>query len=96
LLGVPPGSGARLGIDRDLDGVLDADTPAPRLAVTRVSANAVVSWTTNAAGFVLERAPGLPTGPWSPDTTPRGVAAGAFTVTNALTGSNLFFRLRGL
>ncbi len=29
LMGVPPGSGLRMGVDRDLDGVLDGDEPAP-------------------------------------------------------------------
>jgi DNA-binding beta-propeller fold protein YncE len=29
IMGVPPGSGLRMGIDRDLDGVLDGDAPPP-------------------------------------------------------------------
>jgi YVTN family beta-propeller protein len=28
-MGVPPGTGARMGVDRDLDGVLDGDAPPP-------------------------------------------------------------------
>jgi hypothetical protein len=95
LLGVPPGSGMRLGIDRNLDGQLDGDLPPPRLQVTKVSSNAVVSWSTNAAAFVLEQSAQLPTGPWAIDVNPRGLAAGDFTVTNILTGTNVFFRLRG-
>jgi YVTN family beta-propeller protein len=31
IMGVPPGSGQRMGIDRDLNGVLDADEPLPEL-----------------------------------------------------------------
>jgi hypothetical protein len=50
ITGVPPGSGTRMGIDRDVDGVLDGDVgqplPPPPVAVMHVSAIA----TTTASG----------------------------------------------
>ena len=96
LMGVPPGSGTRLGIDRNLDGVLDGDVTAPALRITRTVDNAAVSWPTNAAGFVLERAGSLPATNWIPDPGSRSISGSEFVVTNSLSPSNLFFRLREL
>jgi hypothetical protein len=95
ILGVPIGTEQRLGIDRDLDGTLDGDLPAPQLHIAATGAGAVVSWPTNVTGFVLERAPNLPAN-WSPDTNLRGRSGNEFNVTNALSLTNLFFRLREL
>jgi len=97
VMGVPPGSGYRLGIDRDQDGVPDGDIPQPTLEIALASTNSLVAWPTNANGFVLERTPTLPSSSWSADTTLRGIAAGKFNVTNSVSQTNsLFFRLREL
>jgi hypothetical protein len=96
LLGVPPGSGTRMGIDRNLDGELDGDVPPPSLRITQVSTNALVAWSTNAAGFVLERTVSLPPTNWWTDTNLRGLVGNEFAITNALSPTNYFFRLRGL
>src|SRR5205085_7880283 len=37
IMGIPPGSGTRMGIDRDENGVLDADVPAPKLNLAQSS-----------------------------------------------------------
>jgi DNA-binding beta-propeller fold protein YncE len=92
-MGVPPGSGTRMGIDRNLDGTLDADTPPPLLAIARSSSNVLLSWPTN-GGFVLERAGELPSTNWNADTSRRAVVGSNFQVTNSLGSSRLFFRLR--
>ena len=96
VMGVPPGSGQRMGIDRNLDGVLDGDTPAPLLSVAAVSPNVLVSWPTNAAGFVLERAGEVPSMNWRVETGRRGIVGPNFQVTNAPGSNRLFFRLREL
>lgn len=95
LLGVPPGSGRRIGIDRDLDGILDADVGSPSLAIAVMAGRTVVTWPTNATGFVLERAWSVPSNDWVAETGVRGVVGGNFVVTNGL-GGTAFFRLRGL
>jgi hypothetical protein len=46
IMGVPPGTGTRNGIDRNLNGVLDADEPAPSLKIVRRRASAEL-WATN-------------------------------------------------
>ena len=96
VMGVSPGLGARLGLDHDENGTLDADEPRPSLRIARAGNNSLVSWNTNAAGFTLEAAAQLPAAGWNPETSPRGINAAEFTVTNALSSSNRFFRLRGL
>jgi len=96
LMGVPPGSGVRMGLDRNLDGVLDGDTPAPTLHIARGSDSVVLSWSTNAAGFLLEKVSMMPGTVWTPETSARGIQSGEFIVTNAPTGDKTFFRLREL
>src|SRR6185369_13300933 len=65
VIGVPPGSGQRMGIDRDLNGVLDADEPLPTLQIAQAGASVVINWPFNAAGFNLETAPSLSSVSWS-------------------------------
>jgi YVTN family beta-propeller protein len=96
LMGVAPGTGQRMAVDRNENGILDADEPAPVLLIARRGDATVVSWSTNAAGFVLERTSLLPAPQWHPDTNPREIEGAEFAVTNAPTSTNLFFRLRGL
>ena len=95
-MGVAVSLGRRLGIDRNLDGVLDGDVPRPGLRITTSGMAAVISWPTNATGFVLERAISPPSTSWAPDPNVRGMGDAQFNVTNALSFSNLFFRLREL
>ena len=96
VMGVPHGSGTRLGIDRNLDGVLDGDVPAPALRITRDADKVVVSWSTNTGDFLLERAIGLPAIDWTLDRSLRGINGSAFAITNSLALSNVFLRLRKL
>jgi len=95
ILGVPPGLGTRLGIDRNGDGILDGDTPAPSLRIASANTNTVVAWSTNASGFVLEASGTVPAS-WSTETSIRGVTGTEFTITNAPAGGSRFFRLREL
>jgi hypothetical protein len=96
-MGVPPGNGYRLGIDRNEDGVLDGDVAQPMLAISRVDTNSIVAWATNAGGFLLERTPVLSSSNWAPDTNLRGISGNQYNVTNSVVQTNsLFFRLREL
>lgn len=96
LLGVPPGSGYRMGIDRDVDGVLDRDVPEPTLQITKTSSKAVVSWPVSADGFVLEKSDSPNGANWVPETSLRVTNGGLFTITNTISSTNLFYRLRQL
>lgn len=96
VMGVPPGTGVRHGIDRDANGILDGDVPAPALRIARAASETIVAWPTNAGGFVLETTSLLPATNWSAETSVRGLAGGEFNVTNSLVQTNRFFRLKGL
>jgi YVTN family beta-propeller protein len=93
VMGVPPGSGQRMGIDRDLDGVLDADEPLPALQIVQAGASAVINWPFNAVGFNLETAPGLSSPSWSSVTDAVEIVGTRNFVTNVSPGTK-FFRLR--
>ncbi len=96
IMGVPVNSGVRMGIDRNLNGILDGDEPVPALRIVRASGNAIVAWPTNAAGYVLERTTMLAPLNWATETSVRGVNNGEFTITNPVSPGSVFFRLRGL
>ena len=82
-----------MGIDRDLNGVLDADEPLPSLQMAQADGGAVINWPFNAAGFILEAAPSLSSATWSNVNDPVEIAGTRNWVTNASTGTR-FFRLR--
>jgi len=96
LMGVPPGTGVRMGIDRNDNLVPDGNEPAPSLAITRTTDETLVSWPVEADGYVLEQAGSLPDGPWTPNTDPRTVQDGQVTITTTTVPAARFFRLRSL
>src|SRR6185503_10905981 len=95
VMGVPPASGQRMGIDRNLDTILDGDAGVPSLAIAKAPPNVLISWPTNAP-YVLERAVTLPSTNWRADTSRRGISGLNFQVTNNLSSNALYFRLREL
>jgi hypothetical protein len=96
IMGVPAGAGTRIGIARNLNGVLDGDEPVPALRIARAGPGSLVSWPTNATGFLLEHTAQLPATHWSAETNVRGVNGAEFTITNSFSMPNRFYRLRGL
>jgi hypothetical protein len=94
IMGVPPGSGQRMGIDRDSNGVLDADEPLPRLQITLAGANTVINWPLNASGFQMETATSLTSEGWSNVSGPVEIVGGQNFMTNAAAPGAKFFRLR--
>jgi DNA-binding beta-propeller fold protein YncE len=96
IMGVPPGTGTRMGIDRDADAVLDTDEPAPTLRIASAPPNVVLNWSTNATAFVLEQTPAVAPADWTVNTSEKRVVGDQFSVTNAPAGNSRFYRLRGL
>jgi YVTN family beta-propeller protein len=92
-MGVPPGSGIRMGIDRDEDGVLDGDVPPPNLHLAKSGGSGIFNWPYSAAGFTLESSPILPPIAWTNVPDPLEIIGDQNYVTNALSGSARFFRL---
>jgi alpha-tubulin suppressor-like RCC1 family protein len=55
----------------------------------------ILSWLTNAAGFTLQSAPSLaPPVTWSDSTNPAVVIGKQFAITNTISGTSRFYRLR--
>ncbi|MDB6113023.1 MAG: hypothetical protein JWR69_4773 [Pedosphaera sp.] len=95
LTGVPPGSGARMAIDRDLDGVLDGDVALPALQAVASGGNLVLSWPYSAAGYVLESSPTLSsTSIWTTVAAPLVIVGSQNLLTNNPTSTARFYRLR--
>jgi YVTN family beta-propeller protein len=93
IMGVPPGSGIRMGIDRDEDGLLDGDVPPPTLHVARSSDGAVLNWPLSAAGFDLQSADSL-SAIWGNAPDPIEILGNQNYVTNSATAAARFFRLK--
>jgi len=74
--------------------VLGVNTNVP-LAIRVTNNQAVLSWTTNSSGYVLQSATSL-NAPifWLNSLGPTSLVGGQLTVTNAIVASNQFFRLR--
>jgi hypothetical protein len=94
VMGVPPGSGIRMGIDRDEDGLLDGDVPLPSLHLARNSNGAVLNWPLSAAGFDLQSSDVLSAPAWSNSADPIEILGGQNYVTNSLPSGSRFFRLK--
>lgn len=71
-----------------------ADLRPPRLAIRREATNVILSWETNALGFVLEESPFLgPASSWSTSSATVRISAEQFVVTNGIDGEHQFYRL---
>ena len=73
--------------------VLPAPPTRPALSAWRLGTNIVLAWPTNAAGFSLQYVTNLSTLNWLPASPPPGIANGQNSVTNAMTGKAVFYRL---
>lgn len=66
----------------------------PQLAISRVAANVIVAWPTNAAGFTLQSTTNLaPSAIWTPVSSVPAVVNAQNTVTNPIPATRQFFRL---
>ena len=93
LMGVPPGSGLRMGIDRNQDGVLDGDTPPPMLNITQSNGQTLISWPYSAAGFSLESSSSLSLPNWTTVSNAVEISSGQNIVTNTPGAGAQFYRL---
>lgn len=92
--GVIPGDGLRLGGDRDLDGVPDADEALPVLGIEILPAALRLSWPAGASDWFPESSTTL-AGPWLPWTTPTSQTSTLLRAESPLPADPArFFRLR--
>lgn len=94
VMGVPRGSGVRLAVDRDADGVLDGDEPMPGVTLA-LSANVPeAAWPSAEPLLVLEFSNSLTPADWQPVLEPRALVGGAVKVADPSAGARRFYRLR--
>ncbi len=99
-IGQQDASGAMTGGNYSLTGGFWAlyavqTTGAPLLTISVSGANAVLTWPTNAAAFTLESTRSLGAAAvWTTNLTAPVVVNGQNTVTNPITGTQMFFRLQ--
>lgn len=108
--GAVPGSGPLAGLIKGSDGNLYGNCayggtygggsifrivmPGPELRASRVGARLVLSWRTNYTGFSLQSAAAPASTNWLDCTNLPSVAGGQFFVTNPISASPQFFRLK--
>ena len=96
VIGVPPVSGQRMGLDRDLNGVLDGDETSSSLAALRSGTGITISWPTNSMGVALEFTESLSPSSWRTETSAQSVEADRRMITVPMANQSRFYRLRGL
>ena len=94
VVGVPRGSGQRLGVDRDGNAALDADEAMPGLVVSRPGAAPRLAWPAVNAALLLEFSDSLDSPAWLPVTEPRAISGGSLWVLDPSAGIRRFYRLR--
>jgi hypothetical protein len=69
--------------------------PQPQLAIISSEANVILTWPTNATGFILQSATNLGSSAavWTTNSPTPVVVDGQNTVTNPISGVQQFFRL---
>lgn len=70
VMGVLPGNGARLGGDRNRDGILDGDVSLPEMKIWSSPGIVSLQWPGPSSGWYPETSTDLSAGSWSPMTAP--------------------------
>jgi YVTN family beta-propeller protein len=96
IMGVPTGSGQRMAIDRDVNGVLDGDEPLPRLQIVLSSGKIVLSWPLGAAGFALQETASLDSAAWTDSPDAVNIINGSNSIVRDPASTAVYFRLRQL
>jgi uncharacterized repeat protein (TIGR03803 family) len=66
---------------------------APQLTIIPAGKNVILSWPADAVGFTLQSATNLLQAVWTNVSPGPALVSGQFTVTNAVSGTSLFFRI---
>lgn len=96
VMGVPPVSGQRMGVDRNWNGVLDSEETLPLLTAAPSDTGVRISWSPGPAGVVLEFSERLSPPNWRPATDVRIVEGDQVHLTIPTVAQYRFYRLRGL
>ncbi len=89
-----PGLGSARGIDRDQDGIPDADEPAPQPTLANSLGQALLSWEAHFPDWFPESSPSLAHPSWTPLTAPSASSGDRLEVAPPRRAPTQFFRLR--
>jgi hypothetical protein len=65
----------------------------PALGIANQNSSIVLTWPTNAVGFILENATNLPAANWTTNSSSPFIVNGQYTITNAVSNAMKFYRL---
>jgi hypothetical protein len=65
----------------------------PALGIANQNSSIVLTWPTNAVGFILEYATNLPAANWTTNSSSPSIVNGQYTVTNTISNATKFYRL---
>jgi DNA-binding beta-propeller fold protein YncE len=94
LLGVPPGNGVRFAIDRDGDGIANANEPLPALNVAFSGGVPQLAWPAAQSALVLEYTDTIESPNWQPVLAPRLVSGNQVLAFDPGASGKRFYRLR--
>ncbi len=94
ILGAPRSTGQRLALDRNGNAIPDDDEPLPPLNLSLTGVAPLLAWPVVGAPAVLESTDSLNPPAWQPVTGPRATAGQNFNVSDAVAGTQRFYRLR--
>ena len=94
VMGAPVGSGLRLALDRNADGMKDGDDPLPLLDFHLAAGLPQLAWPADDYWLVLERSTDLSPNAWQTVTLPRATLNNAVNVQDSWAGDRTFYRLR--
>jgi hypothetical protein len=75
------------------NAALTATYNLPALGIIHQNSSIVLSWPTNAVGFILENATNLPAANWTTNSSSPAIVNGQYTVTNTVSTGTKFYRL---
>jgi len=65
----------------------------PALGIANQNSSIVLTWPTNAVGFILENATNLPAANWTTNSSSPSIVNGQYTVANTISNATKFYRL---
>jgi DNA-binding beta-propeller fold protein YncE len=93
LMGVPPGSGLRMGIDRNQDGIPNGNSGFPEVRIQRTGGKVLLQWSASALSYRLEQSSVFFQPLWLPIPDSPELNGNNFQVEFPISDSDMMFRL---
>ncbi len=94
LMGVPPDSGIRMGIDGNQDGIPDGNSDFPEIRIQRLEGKVTLRWSASAVGYGVEQVSNFNRQVWVPIPETPELKGNEFQMVLPISDSNMMFRLK--